>query len=212
MNEQTSVALQSLVIPLQRALSTLYARECDHFGYDAANASCIVDATLPYGMRVEAGSSPVIRASLAWTAEHVARQSTEHIVTILRKAVRLAHTRLRWTLDNSVPRCAAELGSDGKFRITGPSDFALPPRHFIVRYAITVTCPVTGVSQTRLNIPAGQLADNERDLYANVTTLAFAHEQAADLLPELPKSTEPTSVDITDTVTHHIVEGYTYAD
>lgn len=181
--------LLSLLPFVQETLSKLYKHESESLGYDPVHAHCIVDASeymQARAIRVEPGSVPVIRVSASWLWSHIIEQRTGLVVRALRKASKIAHTKLRWTLGNEKPATAAEwIAKERAWRIVNPDAFTMPLSSFKIRYSVTVTDVASGASVVRENIRAKDLHDAERDAAHELTAIVYTDSATAGALDML---------------------------
>lgn len=205
---------------LQRTLSILHDRECLSLGIPTADVSCIVDVSVPHGLRVEAGETPIIRISATWVFTCVIEQRTELVIKALRRAIMLSYHKLRWTLGKRKTRHAAEYIERARtFRMTEGSDFSLPVKNFRARYCITLFDPMTGESETREDVRPEELDYVEREMATLLTAKVYSHEQAAKLLDLLHAHKlamqEPApvaAVEIQQVTAEHCIETLEYED
>lgn len=213
-------AIADTLPAMQRSISTLHEKECASLGISCSEVQCIVDVTVERGMRIEPGSCPVIRISAVWAFDCILQQRSELIVSALRRAVRIAHTKLRWTLSNNKPRFAAEYVEKARaFRLTNPDTFSLPMQAFRTRLTVSMVDPMTGETEVRENVRLTELQDVQKELAHLLTARVYAHEQIAELLDTLQghkmASEEPApiaSAEVLELGTNHTLITYNYAD
>lgn len=208
--------IANLLPALQRSLSVLHERECEAQGIPIEEVQCVVDSSLQKGMRIEPGKIPHIRISAVWAFDCVISDKSELIVSALRRAIRIAHSRMRWTLSHT-PRNAAEyIESARRFRLCNPETFSLPPQSFRTRLTVRMCDPMTDEVETRENVRVEELADVQREMAHILTARVFAHEQVAELLDtlmahkEAQKNSQVTSVDVVQLGPTHAVETINY--
>lgn len=137
-------------------------------------------------IRVEPGATPVIRVSAHWQWYCSIEQKTELIVRAMRKAIKIAHTKLRWTLANEKPATAAEwIAKERAWRIVNPDAFTMPLTSFKVRYSVTVTDIASGASVVRENIRAKDLHNAEHSAAHDLTAIVYTDNATADALDML---------------------------
>lgn len=208
----------ALLPALQRSISVLHERECDLQGIPLDEIQCVVDVSLQRGMRIEPGSTPHIRISALWAFDCVISDKSDLIVAALRRAVRIAHSRMRWTLSNR-PRNAAEyIESARRFRLCNPETFSIPAQSFRTRLTVTMSDPMTGEKEVREHVRPEELQDVQRELAHILTARVFAHEQIAELLDTLQahkqaiSDSQVSSVEIIQLAPNHCVEHINYDD
>lgn len=206
----------ALLPALQRSISVLHERECDMQGIPLDEIQCIIDTSLPRGMRIEPGTTPHIRISAVWAFDCVISDKSELIVAALRRAIRIAHSRMRWTLSNR-PRNAAEyIESARRFRLCNPEVFSIPPQSFRTRLTVTMSDPMTGEVEVRDQVRIEELQDVQREMAHILTARVYAHEQIADLLDTLTAHKQAlaeaqiASVDIVQLAPNHCMETINY--
>jgi hypothetical protein len=205
---------------LQRSISVLHEKECMSLGIPCTEVQCVIDATLETPVRIEPGSCPIIRISATWAFHNVISHNSDIIVHALRRALRIAHGKLRWTLSNSKPRFAAEYIQKARsFRLCNPETFTLPVQSFRTRLTVTMTDAMTGEVETREHVRVAELQDVQAEMAHILTARVYAHEQVADLLDMLQAhkmaAAEPSeleSVDLLQVTQTHTIETYNYAD
>jgi len=208
--------LTELLPALQRSLSVLHERECDAQNVPIHEVQCVIDSSLHRGMRIEPGTVPHIRVSAIWAFECVVSHKSDLIVHALRRAIRIAHARMRWTLSHN-PRNAAEyIESARRFRLCNPETFSIPAESFRTRISVTMCDPMTGETETRNDVRVEELADVQRELAHILTARVFAHTQVAELLDtlaaykEAQKNAVITSVDVVQLGPTHALETINY--
>lgn len=212
--------LPDMLPAMQRSLSVLHEKECMLLGVPCTEVQCVIDATLDRGMRIEPGSCPIIRVSALWSFECILNHRSDLIVSGLHRAIKIAHSKLRWTLSNNKPRFAAEYVEKARsFRLCNPETFTLPPQTFRTRLTVTMTEPMTGETETREHVRLSELADVQAEMAHILTARVYAHEQVADLLDTLQahklaaqEPSEISSVDVLELTSNHTVISYNYAD
>jgi hypothetical protein len=217
---ELSESLAETLPALQRVFSTLHDREAMSLGIPTAEVSCIVDFSVVKGMRIEAGHIPIIRISAVWAYECVLYQKTDLLVRALRRAIVVAHTKLRWTLNGRKTRFAAEYIEKARtFRLTNAETFSLPIKNFRTRLTVSMCDPMTGESETREGVRPEELEYVETEMAHLLTAKVYAHEQAAKLLDTLHAHklamTEPAEVsamDILQVSSDHVIETMEYQD
>jgi len=205
---------------LQRSISVLHEKECMSLGIPCTEVQCVIDAKLETPVRIEPGSCPVIRISATWAFQCVLSHDSDIIVHALRRALRIAHSKLRWTLSNNKPRFAAEYIQKARsFRLCNPETFSLPVQSFRTRLTVTMTDAMTGETETREHVRVSELRDVQAEMAHILTARVYAYEQVADLLDMLQAhkdaSEEPSpieSIDLTQVSSTHTIETYNYAD
>ena len=205
---------------LQRSVSVLHEKECINLGIPCTEIQCVVDASLENGVRIEPGSCPIIRISAVWAFQCVLSHDSDIIIHALRRALRIGHSKLRWTLSNNKPRFAAEYIQKARsFRLCNPETFSLPVQTFRTRLTVTMTDPMTGEVEVRDHVRVSEIQDVQVEMAHILTARVYAHEQVADLLDTLQahklaaqEPAEIESVDITQITATHTIETYNYAD
>lgn len=212
-------AIADTLPAMQRSISVLHEKECASLGIPCTEVQCVVDAGVERGIRIEPGSCPVVRISAVWAFDCILQQRSDLIVSALRRAIRIAHMKLRWTLSNNKPRFAAEYVEKARsFRLTNPDTFSLPTQTFRTRLAITMTDPMTGETETRENVRLSEMHDVQKELAHLLTARVYAHEQIAELLDMLEghklAAAESTieSAEVLELETNHSIVTYNYAD
>lgn len=185
---------------LQTVLTTLWDEECKRRGISSSQSYCLVDTTLVSGVRIEPDIIPVVRVSADWMQLLAYQERTGELVRALRKAAGHLHQFTR-TLSNNPTRAAKYKESARAFRLTNPSTFKMPERHFKVTHSFTISCPLTGEIETVTSIPTNDLLDEIESAKRRMTARVFMHEQIADILDieigaELTPPEEPTSLKI----------------
>lgn len=205
---------------MQRSVSTLHEKECMSLGIPVTEVQCIVDVTVDRGIRIEPGSCPIVRVSAVWSFECIINQRSELIVSALRRAIRIAHAKLRWTLSSNKPRFAAEYVEKARsYRMTNPDTFSLPTQAFRTRLTVTMVDPMTGEVEQRENVRLSELQDVQKEMAHLLTARVYAHDQIAELLDTLHAAKmaaeEPSpiaSAEVIELATNHTLITYTYAD
>jgi len=208
----------ALLPALQRSISVLHERECDTQAIPIHEVQCVVDVSIPRGMRIEPGTTPHIRISALWAFDCVISDKSDLIVSALRRAVRIAHARMRWTLSNR-PRNAAEyIESARRFRMCNPETFSLPVQSFRTRLTVTMSDPMTGETETRTDVRHEELQDVERELAHILTARVYAHDQIAELLDTLQahkqavSESQVSSIELVQIAPNHCLETINYDD
>jgi hypothetical protein len=217
----TQALFLSALPVLQHTVSVLAEAECSQHGYAVTDIHCIADATLlaSIGIRIEPDATPIIRVSAAWAYAQVLSGDTSALVYGVQKAVRVAHTQLRWTLGKNKPRNAAEyVLSARRFRLTNPDTFSLPVSSFRCRLVVEMYDPMTGEKISREHIRPEELQDVQRELAHELTAKVYAHEQVAELLDTLAahkearKEDAPSAVDVKAYSRTHTIVSLHYND
>jgi len=219
--EQPGVAIEleqiaNLLPALQRSLSVLHERECETHGIPVEEVQCVVDSTLTKGMRIEPGKIPHIRISAVWAFDCVISDKSELIVSALRRAIKIAHARMRWTLSHT-PRNAAEyIESARRFRLCNPESFSLPTQAFRTRLTVKMCDPMTDEVEVRENVRVEELEDVQREMAHILTARVYAHEQVAELLDtltafkEAQKHAQSASIDVVQLGPTQVLETINY--
>ena len=213
-------AIADTLPAMQRSISILHEKECASLGIPCTEVQCVVDVNVERGMRIEPGSCPVVRVSAVWAFDCIIQNRSELIISALRRAIRVAHTKLRWTLGNNKPRFAAEYVEKARaFRLTHPDTFSLPIKAFRTRLTVTMTDAMTGEVEVRENVRLSELQDVQKELAHLLTARVYAHEQIADLLDMLEGHKlaveEPSPIAAAEVIelgNNHTLITYTYAD
>jgi hypothetical protein len=177
--------LSEQILPtLQQVLSILWEKECDRESISASSAHCLVDIDLLSGVRIEPGAVPVIRVSCIWMQDLIYSGRSDELLRAIRRAVLLLPRFIR-TLLNSATRAAVYEEKARTYRATHPEDFSLPERHFRAIVSLTLTCPITGETETVQGITVANLPAEMHNARHRLTARVFMHDQVAELLDRI---------------------------
>jgi hypothetical protein len=209
--------LVSVLPALQRSISALHDAECLQLGIPVTDIHCIVDAQLTTCVRCEPGNIPTIRISAGWCLNNIVQGHSDLIVYALRRGIKLAHSKLRWTLSQSLKPTALEYVERARqFRLCNREHFSLPVHTFRTRLAVTMLDPMTGEQEIRENIRVEELHDVQKEMAHLLTAKVYAHEQVAELLDTLDahkaamREASVESVEIQQHGENHVTETINY--
>lgn len=211
--------LVSVLPALQRSISALHDAECVQQGIPVTDVHCIVDAQLTTCIRCEPGRIPTIRLSAGWCLNNIVQGHSDLIVYALRRAIKLAHGKLRWTLSHNLKPTALEYVERARtFRLCNRENFSLPVHSFRTRLVVEMIDPMTGEKEIREHIRVEELHDVQKEMAHLLTAKVYAHDQVAELLDTLEahklalQESIVESVDIQQLGPTHTIETINYVN
>lgn len=197
-------SLAAITPDLQRFVEPLFKSECDRHVISTADIRCVVDLNVQY-IRIESDRIPTIRLGAAFVFDSLANDpdSGSRLVRGLSKAVRLAHTRMRWTLSTPRQVYSLDYQPDVKaWKAAHPESVpSILPSAFRTSISITLTDPVSGITVTQDNVAPSNVSVVRAELHSLLASRIMVDAMAEEFYTALEATREmkilpPLSTDL----------------